>query len=173
MSNPPRRASKAHLPAGASAIWQRSRDSNPSSSWLRTTRAHPGRTAKLVLRARIRTRGLPLTGRLHCHCATRANWGGARVLAPMLRLHRATCPLVHQRHHNGVPPEYRPRPIRVCNPARSLARSRNRLAGAVGFEPTRNGLEPLMLPLHQTPKLAPFARFERAASRLTVSLPCL
>lgn len=47
------------------AIWQRSRDSNPSSSWLRTTRAHPGRTAKLVLRARIRTRDLPLTRRLH------------------------------------------------------------------------------------------------------------
>ena len=46
----------------------------------------------------------------------------------------------------GVPSRYRAGPIRVCNPTRSLARSRNILAGDVGVEPTRTRLEPVVLP---------------------------
>lgn len=41
------------------------------------------------------------------------------------------------------------------------------LARAVGFEPTRNGLEPFMLPLHQTLKLAPRPGLEPGAFGLT------
>lgn len=29
------------------------------------------------------------------------NWGGSRVLAPLLSLHRGACPLVHQSHHRN------------------------------------------------------------------------
>ena len=36
------------------------------------------------------------------------HWGGSRVLAPLLRLHRATCPLVHQTHHHITRDRLRP-----------------------------------------------------------------
>lgn len=71
---------------------------DPCSTWLRTTRARPGRSAKLVPAGWDRTSvagiqiRLPATGRC-------GQWGDWRVLAPLLRLHRPTCPLVHYRRH--------------------------------------------------------------------------
>src|SRR5580658_7471716 len=48
---------------------------------------------------RNRTDYLPLTRGLRCHLRYVRHWVEARVLAPFLRLHRATCPLVHQPQH--------------------------------------------------------------------------
>lgn len=93
------------------------------ATWVRATRRGCPQTRHIGAQWRDRT---PIN-RLQGGCTTivlTGRWGGVRVLAPLLRLHRAACRLLHQPHHHlaSKRAEFLCRP-----PVNSLPRQRGRL----------------------------------------------